>query len=123
MSDEFNSSQPIYHQIMQRICGQILRSEFRLGDKLPSVRDLALDMGVNPNTIKRVYNELERIGIVETKRGQGTFVTESSSRIDRLRREQMAEHISRFVQDMMDMGFDPSTIVQGVKESLHRWEK
>ena len=60
---------------MQRICAQILRGDYRPGDKLPSLVDAGLQFNVNHNTIARVYTELAREGIVETRRGEGTFVT------------------------------------------------
>lgn len=123
MGSEFNSSQPIYYQIMQQIYGRIFRNEFELGQKLPSVRDFAIDVGVNPNTIKRVYNELERLGIVETKRGQGTFVTENPALIDLLRQEQMNKQVNRFIKDMLDMGLHQDVILKAVQTGLDHFEK
>ena len=76
MSEEFDPSKPIYLQLSERINNQIVRKELSAGEKLPSVREMAIRSGVNPNTVQRTYSELERMGIVETKRGQGTFVTE-----------------------------------------------
>ncbi|WP_391559219.1 GntR family transcriptional regulator [Robertmurraya sp.] len=73
---EFHSSHPIYLQLADRINGQILRGEMKPGDKLPSVRERAIQVRVNPNMVQRTYRELEGMGTVETRRGQGTFVTE-----------------------------------------------
>lgn len=118
MSDDFHSSQPIYLQLVQRICRQIVNQERAAGDKLPSVREMAIQFGVNPNTIQRVYSELERLTVVETKRGQGTFVTESQSRLQQLRSELMKDHITSFLRDMTEMGFSPDEIIQGIKDHL-----
>ncbi|MCL6441945.1 MAG: GntR family transcriptional regulator [Alicyclobacillus sp.] len=118
MAHEFNASQPIYFQIMQRICRQIVRGELEAGEKLPSVRDMAVQAGVNPNTIQRVYMELERISVVETRRGQGTFVTEDANRLRQLRDELMAEYITAFVNDMHEMGFTSEEIIEGLRGHL-----
>lgn len=79
MVEEFDTTKPIYIQIMEMINKKIVRNEWKAGEKLPSVREMAVKTGVNPNTIQRTYSELERMGIVETRRGQGTFVTENRS--------------------------------------------
>lgn len=71
MGEKFDNTQPIYLQILQRLCQQLVRGEIKAGQKLPSIRDMALHMGVNPNTIQRVYNELEQLEIAETRRGLG----------------------------------------------------
>jgi GntR family transcriptional regulator len=120
MGDDFQASQPIYYQIVQRISKQIVHNQYVAGEKLPSVRELAVGLQVNPNTIARVYSELERMGVVETRRGQGTFVTEDTFRLKRLREEQMADQIQQFVQNMLDMGFEKSEIVQVVEEYLNK---
>ena len=80
--DEFNTSKPIYLQLADRINRQIVSKELKAGEKLHSVRDMAIYYNVNPNTIQRTYSELEREGILETRRGQGTFVTEQEDRLD-----------------------------------------
>ncbi|RYD06974.1 hypothetical protein N752_01395 [Desulforamulus aquiferis] len=86
MVQSFNNNQPIYLQIIQRLCRQIIRGELEAGDKLPSVRELAVQMGVNPNTAQRVYAEMERLEVAETRRGLGTFITEKEERLRRLRK-------------------------------------
>lgn len=85
MAKEFHSSQPIYLQIMERVCQQIVRKELAPGEKLPSVREMALTFGVNPNTIQRTYQELERMEVALAKRGQGTFVTEDTAKLMNLK--------------------------------------
>ncbi|AQS58422.1 MULTISPECIES: GntR family transcriptional regulator [Eubacteriales] len=118
MGHDFHTNQPIYLQIIQRLCRQIIRGELGAGDKLPSVRELAVQMGVNPNTVQRVYSEMERLQVAETKRGLGTFVTEKESRLKQLREELMTEQISSFISDMKEMGFTASEIVEGVRKTL-----
>lgn len=120
MAEDFNSSQPIYYQLVQRLCRQIVRGELGPGEKLPSVRELAIQVGVNPNTVQRVYTELERMGVAEMRRGQGTFVTESTNRLKELRAGLMAENITAFVNGMQEMGFNREEIMKGVQEHLNR---
>jgi len=119
MGDEFKSSQPIYFQLVQRICRQVVRGELAAGEKLPSVRDMAVEAGVNPNTIQRVYTELERMRVAETRRGQGTFVTDKRALLSQLRNDLMTEQITDFLRDMKEMGFTPQEIVAGVQSYLN----
>lgn len=70
MGEEFQASKPIYMQIVDKIISEIVQSKQQPGDKLPSVREMAVQMGVNPNTIQRTYTELERMQIVEREGGK-----------------------------------------------------
>lgn len=116
--DEFHASKPIYLQLADRINRQIVSKELKAGEKLPSVRDMGVKYSVNPNTIQRTYSELEREGILETKRGQGTFVTEQEARLERLREHLKQEQIVMFVQAMGEMGYSSSEIISGLKDHL-----
>lgn len=116
MEKSFSNSKPIYLQIVDKINHQIVRHELRAGDKLPSVREMAIQTGVNPNTIQRTYSELERIGIVETKRGQGTFVTEDTSLIRSLKTKLQTDMIDEFVQNMKELGFSEQEMIAGLEE-------
>ena len=86
MAELFHSSKPIYEQIAEMIKKRIIRGELTAGGKLPSVREMAIEVNVNPNTVQRTYRELETMDIVESKRGQGTFVTEDTEVIASIRR-------------------------------------
>ncbi|KKB71611.1 MULTISPECIES: GntR family transcriptional regulator [Bacillus] len=110
MADNFSSSKPIYRQIAEQLLKRMIRNEISPGDKLPSVRELAVETQVNPNTIQRTYNELERMGIVETRRGQGTFVVEEPEVIDRFNREMRAEVTEQFVRSMEELGLSKKEI-------------
>ena len=118
MGEEFSGKAPIYDQIVQKICNQIIRGDIKPGDKLPSVRGLAVQYGVNPNTVKRVYMELDRLGLSEVHRGQGTFVTEDEKRLEQLREQLKHDKVRTFVTDMKDMGFAADEIANGVKVYL-----
>lgn len=118
MSEAFNNTQPIYLQILRRVCRQVVRGEIKAGDKLPSVREMALHSGVNPNTVQRVYSELERLEIAETRRGLGSFITENENRLRQLREDLKSEQIGSFIKDMREMGFSPDEIQEGVRKEL-----
>ncbi|GEN32416.1 GntR family transcriptional regulator [Cerasibacillus quisquiliarum] len=116
MTREFSRHKPIYKQIMEHICQDIVRGVYVCGNKLPSVRELAIEVGVNANTIQRVYQELERDEIVVSKRGQGTFITEDEERINVLKEEMKKEIVQRFITDMMKMGFTYDEMLTTIKE-------
>jgi GntR family transcriptional regulator len=107
---EFNSNQPIYMQIMNLLKSKIASGEISGGDKLPSVRELSKELKVNPNTIQRAYQELEREGIVFTQRGMGTYVTENIEAIRSLKMNMAEEIIDKFFMDMKRLGFDMDEI-------------
>ncbi|MEW9673913.1 GntR family transcriptional regulator [Ammoniphilus sp. 3BR4] len=117
---EFHSSHPIYLQLAVRINEQILRGEMKPGDKLPSVREMAIQVKVNQNTVQRTYRELEGMGTVETKRGQGTFVTENIGILNQMRERLKQEKISQFVQGMHALGFSNQEIEKGLQIFLHQ---
>lgn len=114
MTDEFNSSNPIYLQLAERINRKIVRREILAGEKLPSVREMAINSGVNPNTVQRTYSELERIGIVETRRGQGTYVTEKNEILTKLRDEIKEDLIQSFINSMIEIGFTLEEIINEI---------
>ncbi|MFE8703288.1 GntR family transcriptional regulator [Cytobacillus sp. FJAT-54145] len=118
MGEEFQASKPIYMQIVEKITKQIVRNELSPGDKLPSVREMAIQSGVNPNTIQRTYSELERMEIVETRRGQGTFVSENTEVLQGLKVDLQREIIETFIQNMKDLGFSEEEILKGVNKFL-----
>jgi GntR family transcriptional regulator len=102
-----NSATPIYAQLDRSIRAAIATGELGVGAQLPTVRQLAVDLAVNANTVARVYAQLERDGMLETRRGVGTFVRESPSpQAARAHRErELRELIQRFVGDAALLGF------------------
>ncbi|MFA1819833.1 GntR family transcriptional regulator [Virgibacillus oceani] len=122
MADLFHSSKAIYEQIAELIKKRIIREELISGDKLPSVREMAMEVNVNPNTVQRTYRELEYMKIVESKRGQGTFVTEDKDVLASIREEMKAEIMMNFTQQMYEMGYTKAEIKRGVTEFLDEKE-
>jgi len=111
---EFNDKTPIYLQIMDLIKMDIVTGKLKAKDKLPSVRDMAMNMKVNPNTLQRSYQELERLGIVYTQRGMGTFVGEEKNMVEDLKKEMAKEVIDSFILRMKSLGFTDSEIIKSV---------
>jgi GntR family transcriptional regulator len=120
---EFNASKPIYLQLADRINRQIVSNELKAGEKLPSIRDMGIKYSINPNTIQRTYSEMEREGILETKRGQGTFVTEEQDRLAQLRENLKKEQILSFVQVMQEMGYSSHEIISGLQDHLNKLDE
>ncbi len=122
MSKEYEASKPIYWQIAEQIFKQIIRGEIRPGDKLPSVREMAVLSGVNPNTIQRTYSELERMGIVETRRGQGTFIVSRDEIRGELCKKMEKDIVSHFVQSMAELGFTKDEMIKSVQDYFREGE-
>lgn len=122
MADLFHSSKPIYEQIAELIKKQIIRGELHAGDKLPSVREMAIEVNVNPNTVQRTYRELESMEIARSKRGQGTFVTEDAEVLAAIREEMKAEILQNFTQQMYEMGYSKEEITRGLADFLEEKE-
>ena len=120
MEPEFDPNQPIYVQIMQRICAQILRGDYRPGDKLPSLVDAGLQFNVNHNTIARAYMELARQQIVESRRGEGTFVTEDRSVQETLHRSMCDSLMEDFFTEMGRLGYSIEEMNASFQEYIRR---
>lgn len=90
---DFRQNQPIYLQIAEYVCEQILLKKWKLGDKIISIRDIAVEMEVNPNTVQRAYDFLQQRNIITNRRGIGYFTEEDAmERILEFRKEQFMDH-------------------------------
>ncbi len=103
MSFQFDPTRPIYLQIVEEVKKRSVRGEYVPGARLPSVRELSTEMGVNPNTMARAYMELEREGFIFTKRGQGSFVANAKGRVDEERRQLAEMAMERFVAEVREL--------------------
>lgn len=117
---EFDEKIPIYLQIMKAIKQEIATANLKAGDKLPSVREMAEILKVNPNTVQRAYQELEREQITYTQRGMGTFITNDVQKLKSLKKEMAMELVTSFVNEIKNLGFNTDEIIEIVKESLER---
>jgi GntR family transcriptional regulator len=97
---QIDPNRPIYLQIMEEIKKRAVRGQYPPGSQLSSVREMATEMEVNPNTIARVYSELEREGFLFTRRGQGSYITGDASRIEHEREILTEAAVKRFVEEV-----------------------
>ncbi|TWT12163.1 GntR family transcriptional regulator [Streptococcus sp. sy004] len=114
----FDEKSPIYIQLAQRIKMKIISGQLTSGDQLPTVRELAEEVGVNPNTTQRAYKELEQEGLVFTTRTSGRYVTENKSLLKDIRHDVAHTEIQSFVAKMKDFGFVEAEILSKVKSYL-----
>jgi len=119
---KFTTSIPIYLQIMDEIKRQIATGVLKPGDKLPSQRELAAQLKVNANTVQRAYREMEMLGLVETLRGQGTFVRRSQAIVEETRRELLSRLVDDFACAMRSLGFDRGEALELVRSAFERIE-
>lgn len=120
MAWKLDNDRPIYAQIVEKIKFRIISGFYQPGSKLPSVRDLALEAGVNPNTMQKAFAELENSGLLITMRTSGRMVTEDEERISMVRKTIAQEKIDAFLQDMRELGFDPEQSFLLIKNSVEQ---
>lgn len=99
-----DDTRPIYLQIEDLIKTNIIAGVYRPGQKLPSVRDLAAEASVNPNTMQKALTELERSGLVYTQRTSGRFITEDTTKMTELKEQLAREQIQLFFKNMKQLG-------------------
>lgn len=117
-----DSSRPIYLQIIERVQMDIITGRYQPGDKLPSVRDLAQEAAVNPNTMQKALSELERSGLIYSQRISGRFITEDKELIHQMKKELAAAEVSAFVAHMKQLGITPEEIRQLLAETIEEEE-
>ncbi len=116
MAWTLNSDRPIYAQIVERIQMQIVSGIYQPGEKIPSVRELAAEAGVNPNTMQKALSELERSGLVTAIRTSGRVVTENREMIMETRNSIAKTQIQEFLQRMMELGYEKKDILTLLKK-------
>jgi GntR family transcriptional regulator len=122
MKDSFDSSRPIYAQIVERLKAKILAGEYPPGAHLESVRDMAEATGVNPNTMQRALAQLETEGLVRTERTAGRYVTEDTDLIDALRLATAESMVADFLEKMKNIGYAPEQVARIVEKSAKEGE-
>lgn len=105
MSWDFSDDKPIYLQLMEKIQLKIICGTYKPGEKLPSVRDIASEASVNPNTMQKALTELERTGLVSSRRTSGRFITENSEMINTMRNNLAKDQIYSFLKSMKKIGY------------------
>ena len=115
MNWQFSNSAPIYTQLIGQIRAGIVSGALAPGERLPSVRDLAMEAGVNPNTMQRALTELERDGLVYSQRTSGRYVTEDRDVIS------AARHALRtFLSDMTALGFEKEELLSQLRQEMEK---
>ena len=120
MSWEFQDHLPIYAQLMDTLKRRIITGRYLPGEKLPSVRELAAEAGINPNTVQRAFSELEREGLIYTQRATGKYVTENADEIKSARQELARTQVAEFLSTMQSLGYsvgDVIVLLQSFNES------
>ena len=115
MAWNLDSDRPIFLQIVERIQMDIIAGRYRPGDKLPSVRDLSGEAGVNPNTMQKAFTELEHTGLVHSQRTSGRFITEDETLVNNLKTSLAKEKINEFLDLMQKLGYSN----QEISELMH----
>ena len=117
---EFQDHLPIYAQLMDTLKRRIITGRYLPGEKLPSVRELAAEAGINPNTVQRAFSELEREGLIYTQRATGKYVTENADEIKSARQTLAKTQIAEFLSNMQSLGYsvgDVIVLLQSFNES------
>ena len=118
MAWELNSDRPIYTQILEIIQTRIISGTYKPGEKLPSVRELAAQASVNPNTMQKAFAELEKSGLITTQRGSGRSVTEDTIMIEQVQKQIAVLQIKNFFEKMKELGYDNDHILKLVEETI-----
>ena len=100
----FDDRMPIYRQIILQFSQAFVRGDIVPGERIPSIREMSAFLKVNTNTIQRVYQEMERDGLISSRRGTGYFFTEDKEMIEKIRRDLAQESLRRFVEEMRALG-------------------
>jgi GntR family transcriptional regulator len=118
---DVKSGVPFYRQVIDQVRSAIATGLLEPGDRLPTVRQLAVDLSVNPNTVSRAYTELELTGLVETHMGSGTFVGQKKVEQDEVERRRILDQICQeFLSRASSHGFGLADILENLEQRKHR---
>jgi GntR family transcriptional regulator len=115
---EFRNSEPIYQQIIDNFKKQIIRGELCQGDKIPSQREFAEKIRVNPNTVQRAYREMENMKMVETVRGQGTFLIAGAQMQAEIKKDMAGGVLNYFITEMKSLGYSRTEMLDLLSRHL-----
>ena len=118
MNFEFDNNIPIYIQLVEHLKIYIISGKVSPGDRLPSVRELAMQTKVNPNTMQKALGELENLGLVYTERTSGRFVTDDKALIDKERKNLVKESVKSSLETLINLGYTDEEIIKLIEEIL-----
>ena len=114
---DLHSGVPVYRQIIDQVTGGMASGALAAGDQLPTVRQVAVDLAINPNTVVRAYRELEIRGVLETQQGTGTFISEKKVKRDEVERQrQLNQLVSEFVGRAGAAGYTVRELLEQLRE-------
>jgi GntR family transcriptional regulator len=112
-----HSGVPVYRQLMDQVQGALAAGRLKSGDQLPTVRQAAVDLAINPNTVTRAYREMEIRGLLETQQGTGTFIAEQQVETDsRIRNRQLQQLVTEMIARAGANGFAVAELISALKE-------
>ncbi|MDR1443608.1 MAG: GntR family transcriptional regulator [Treponema sp.] len=121
------SGAPVYRQIIRQIENGVLSGRLKTGDRLPTIRSLAVDLKINPNTIAKAYGELEIRGILATRAGSGTYIADKRPEPEEdMLEAKIREALGRFMREMRDLGADKGEILRLIRaweDGQGKWSK
>ena len=120
---EFKDNIPIYLQIEQYLYREIAMGKLKAGEKIPSVRKLALELTVNVNTVQRALQQMNNQGILYTKRGEGNFVTEDTELLAQTKKTLIDDELESFVQNMTRLGLKENELISALEDYLRGRDK
>lgn len=115
----FDTKIPIYLQVVENIKMQIMNGTLRPGHKISSVRDLAQELGVNPNTVQKAFAELEREGFIRTERAVGRYVADNQKLIEECRIQMIKEKVRDFIEQMALLGLN----IDDIRDYIHDYKE
>lgn len=113
-----DKSRPICPQLSERICVMIASGEFKPRDRLMSVRDVAMDAGVNPNTVQKSFEQLESKGVIFSRRGSGWFVSDDTDIAAAIAGALVRSKTAAYLNDMRSLGLSGEQVITAIKEVL-----
>lgn len=113
---KFDNNTPIYIQLVEQLKINIISGKIKSGERLPSVRDLALQNKVNPNTMQKALVELEELNLIYTERTNGKFVTEDTKLIEKYKKQYADELTNKYLSNMQEIGFEESDTLNYLKQ-------
>ncbi|HWB84245.1 MAG TPA: GntR family transcriptional regulator [Bryobacteraceae bacterium] len=121
---DLRSGVPVYRQIIDQVTGGIASGTLAPGDQLPTVRQVAVDLAINPNTVVRAYRELEIRGVLETQQGTGTFVSRQKVKVDEVERQRrLNQLVGEFVARAGAAGFTVADLLEQIHDLQNESEK